>query len=82
MGARISALLALLDEAAELIPSAESSDTGCIGLLQGDEQNVVQTVPMETSNGLEIAGESLAMALLERSDELLGGLLRDFLDLF
>jgi hypothetical protein len=37
---------------------------------------------METSNSFEIAGKSLAAALLQRSDELFGGLLRDLLDLF
>ncbi len=35
---------------------------------------------MKPSNGLEIAGKRLAMTLLQRSDELLGGFLRDFLD--
>jgi len=53
-----------------------------IRFLQCNEQNVVQTVAMETSNGFEIGGKRLAMTLLQRSDELLCGLLRDFLDLF
>jgi hypothetical protein len=53
-----------------------------IGLLQGDEQNVVQAVAVKPSNSLEISGERLAMALLQRSDELFRGLFRDFLDLF
>ncbi len=37
---------------------------------------------MEAPNGLEIAGKRLAVACLQRSDQLLGGLFRDFLDLF
>src|ERR1700693_4120186 len=40
------------------------------------------TVAMEPPNGLEIGGERFAVALVERSDELLCSLLRDFLDLF
>jgi hypothetical protein len=74
-GENQDALLAFLDEATELVPSVKASDMACIGLLQGDEQNVVQAVAMETSNGLEIDSKRLAMALLHRSDELFGGLL-------
>jgi hypothetical protein len=81
-GENHDALLAFLDEATELVPSAEASNMACIGLLQGDEQNVVQAVAVKPSNSLEIAGKRLAVTLLQGSDELLGGLLRDFLDLF
>jgi hypothetical protein len=52
-----------------------------MGLLQGNEQNVVPAVAVEPSDGFEISDKRLAMTLLQGSDELLGGLLRDFVDL-
>jgi len=42
----------------------------------------VQTVVVEASDGFEIAGERFTAACVEGSDEMLGGLFCDFLDLF
>ncbi len=81
-GENQDAFLAFLDEAAELVPSAQPRDVTGIRFLHGDEQDIVQTIAMETANGFEIASKRFAVALLQRSDELLGGVFGDFLDLF
>jgi len=64
------ALLALLHEAAKLIPDTEAGNITGFRLLRSDQQHIVKTVAVEASNGLEIAGERLAVARLQRSDEL------------
>src|SRR5260221_11435514 len=76
------ALLALLHEAAKLIPGTEAGNITGLRLLRSDQQHIVKTVTMEASNGLEIAGERLAVARLQRSDELFRRPVCDFLDLF
>jgi hypothetical protein len=75
-------LLSLLDVTAQLIPGAESGDMTGVGFLRSDEHHIVQAVAMKAADSLEIAGKSLAVALLQRIDKLLGGLLGEFLDLF
>ena len=66
----------------ELVPRAETSDVTGIRFLRSDEHHVVQAVAVEASDGFEIAGERFTVTCVERSDELLGGLVCDFLDLF
>ena len=61
---------------------SKAGDIACTRLLQGDEQHVVQAVAMESPHGLDLVGKRLAITLLQRGNELLGGLLGDFLDLF
>jgi hypothetical protein len=73
---------ALLHEAAELVPRAEAGDVAGIWLLRSDQQDIVKTVAMEAPNGLEILGERLTAACIERSDELFRRPVCDFLDLF
>jgi hypothetical protein len=82
MGARITiAFLALLHEAAQLVPRTETSGGG-FRFLRSDEHDIVQTVVVEASDGFEIAGERFTAACVEGSDEMLGGLFCDFLDSF
>ena len=81
-GENQDAFLTFLDEAAELVPSAKARDLTGIRFLHRDEQDVVQAVAVEPPNRLKIGGKHLAVTLLQRSDEQLGGFVRDFLDLF
>jgi hypothetical protein len=59
-------------------PAAELA----FGFLRSDEHDIVQAVVVEASDGFEIAGERFTAACVEGSDEMLGGLFCDFLDLF
>ena len=76
------AFLALLHEAAQLVPRTETSGGTGVRFLRSDEHDIVQTVVVEASDGFEIAGERFTAACVEGSDEMLGGLFCDFLDLF
>jgi len=47
------ALLALLHEAAKLVPRTESSDVTSIRFLRSDQQHIVKTVAVKASDGFE-----------------------------
>jgi|HubBroStandDraft_4_1064222.scaffolds.fasta_scaffold2658683_1 hypothetical protein len=81
MGERIRALFSrFFTKSAQLAPRTEADHLPRIRLLRRDRQHVVDY--RETANGLEIAGERLTVACIERSDELFRGAVGDFLDLF
>src|SRR5262252_9161555 len=65
-------LFAFLDEASQLVPGAKTCDVAGIRPLRSNQQNVVQTVTMESPDSLEVRRERFALAGLQRGNELLG----------
>src|SRR5260370_12142485 len=76
------ALLALFHEAAQLIPGTKAGNITGFLLLRSDQQHVVKAIALEAPDGLEIAGERLTVTGVQRSDDLFGGPVCDFLGLF
>jgi hypothetical protein len=53
-----------------------------VGPLRSVKHHIAETVAVEEANGLEVARKGFAVTCVQRGDELLCGLFRDFLDLF
>src|ERR1700730_4282799 len=81
-GKNKNAFLAFPHEPPELMPSVKPSHVRRRWLLQFDQHDVTQTVPVETANRRKISCQHFAVAPVERRDELLGGPDYDLFDLF
>jgi ABC-type glutathione transport system ATPase component len=59
-----------------------SSDAGRCRALPSDHENILKAVCVESGNCCQIAGQSFALACVERGDELLDGLICNLFDVF
>src|SRR6185437_7195607 len=74
--------LALLHESPKLVPSVEACHVRCGRLLRCNEHDVSETVAVESTNRGKVLRQRSASALFERRNELLDGLICNFLDVF
>ena len=74
--------LALLHEAPKRVPRVKARHMRCSWLLGCDEHHVSETIAVESANRRKVLRQRFASALVERRDELLDGLICNFLDVF
>ena len=74
-----NALLALLDEAAKLVPCANPCNVGCVGPMMRDGKDIAETVVVEPGHCGQISCESLALTLLKLLYQVLDVLSDDLL---
>ena len=78
-GKNLNALLALLHEPAQLVPSADSGNAGSGRPLPRDGENVAKAVIVKTGHCAEIRGQGFALAFLKLLEQEVNGLFDELL---